>query len=170
MVKTLSIRRKPYCGLLVSSRGTVCLSLSSSPRLGRASRIRGMSTLAGLLSEWLGIGAGRPWSGHRTSSGIEFLKTGKKGKDPHPQDKSKHLDLTKDPRLLYYKTPPPVHFTTKKSVVRPFSVSLVRTKSAFSKTGRFLSKAEVLGVGGLFPAFKKNLLRLSFAPKMIIIF
>ena len=30
----------------------------------------------------------------------------KKGKDPHPQDKSQHLDFTKDPRPLYYKTPP----------------------------------------------------------------
>ena len=29
----------------------------------------------------------------------------KKGKDPHPQDKIQHLDFTKDPRLLYYKTP-----------------------------------------------------------------
>ena len=27
-------------------------------------------------------------------------------KDPHPQDKIQHLDLTKDPRPLYYKTPP----------------------------------------------------------------
>ena len=30
----------------------------------------------------------------------------KKGKDPHPQDKSQQLDFTKDPRPLYYKTPP----------------------------------------------------------------
>ena len=30
----------------------------------------------------------------------------KKGKDPHPQDKSQHLDFTKDTRPLYYKTPP----------------------------------------------------------------
>ena len=29
----------------------------------------------------------------------------KKGKDPHPQDKIQHLDFTKDPRPLYYKTP-----------------------------------------------------------------
>ena len=45
----------------------------------------------------------------------------KKGKDPHPQDKIQHLDFTKGPGPLYYKTPPCV-FTTKKSVVRPFSV------------------------------------------------
>ena len=30
----------------------------------------------------------------------------KKGKDPDPQDKIQHLDFTKDPRPLYYKTPP----------------------------------------------------------------
>ena len=30
----------------------------------------------------------------------------KEGKDPHPQDKIQHLDFTKDPRPLYYKTPP----------------------------------------------------------------
>ena len=48
--------------------------------------------------------------------------TWKKGKDPHPQDKIQHLDFTKDPRSLYYKTPPCVFFTTKMSVVRPFSV------------------------------------------------
>ena len=30
----------------------------------------------------------------------------KKEKDPHPQDKIQHLDFTKDPRPLYYKTPP----------------------------------------------------------------
>ena len=45
----------------------------------------------------------------------------KKGKDLHPQDMIQHLDFTKDPRPLYYKTRPCV-FTTKMSVVRPFSV------------------------------------------------
>ena len=34
----------------------------------------------------------------------------KKGKDPHPQDKSQYLDFTKDPRPLYYKTPPCVFY------------------------------------------------------------
>ena len=33
-------------------------------------------------------------------------KSWKKGKDPHPQDKIQHLDFTKDPGPLYYKTPP----------------------------------------------------------------
>ena len=36
--------------------------------------------------------------------------TWKKGKDPHPQDKIQHLDFTKDPRPLYYKTPPCVFY------------------------------------------------------------
>ena len=37
-----------------------------------------------------------------------FLRSWKKGNDPHPhpQDKIQHLDFTKDPRPLYYKTPP----------------------------------------------------------------
>ena len=39
-----------------------------------------------------------------------------------------------------------MYSTTKISVVRPFQ-SLVRTKLALSKKGRFLSKAEILGVG-----------------------
>ena len=34
----------------------------------------------------------------------------KKGKDPHPQDKSQYLDFTKDPRPLYYETPPFVFY------------------------------------------------------------
>ena len=34
----------------------------------------------------------------------------KKGKDPHPQDKIQHLVFTKDPRPLYYKTPPCAFF------------------------------------------------------------
>ena len=34
----------------------------------------------------------------------------KKGKDPHPQDKIQHLDFTKDPRPLYYRTPPCVFY------------------------------------------------------------
>ena len=75
----------------------------------------------------------------------------KKGKDPHPQDKIQHLDFTKDPRPLYYKTPPCAFYHKfKVSVVRPLSV-LVRTKLALSKTARFLSKAEILGVGVFSP-------------------
>ena len=37
-------------------------------------------------------------------------KIWKKGKDPHPQDESQYLDFTKDPRPLYYKTPPCVFY------------------------------------------------------------
>ena len=48
----------------------------------------------------------------------------------------------------------PVHFTTKMSVVRPFSV-LSKDELALSKTGRFLSKAEILGVG-VFSPLPKN--------------
>ena len=60
-------------------------------------------------------------------------KNWKKGKDPHPQDKIQHLDFTKDPRPLYYKTPPCVFYhknVCSKAVFR----SLVRTESARSKT------------------------------------
>ena len=54
--------------------------------------------------------------GHLGSSGPKWQKDSetssrgsknwKKGKDPHPQDKIQHLDFTKDPRPLFYKTPP----------------------------------------------------------------
>ena len=72
----------------------------------------------------------------------------KKGKDPHPQDEIQHLDFTKDPRPLYYKTPPCAFY--HKNVVKPFSV-LSKEELALSKTGRFLSKAEILGVGVFSP-------------------
>ena len=45
----------------------------------------------------------------------------KRGKDPHPQDKIQHLDFTKDPRQLYYKTPPCVFYHKN-----------VRSKAVFS--------------------------------------
>ena len=45
--------------------------------------------------------------------------------------------------------PLPVYFTTKMSVVRPFSV-IGKDEIGLSKTGRFLGKAEILGVG-VFP-------------------
>ena len=43
---------------------------------------------------------------------VPVLGTGnwKKGKDPHPQDEIQHLDFTKDPRPLYYKTAPCVFY------------------------------------------------------------
>ena len=43
-----------------------------------------------------------PNLGHGDLVGFKFWK---KGKDPHPQDKIQHLDFTKDPRPLYYKSP-----------------------------------------------------------------
>ena len=45
-----------------------------------------------------------------TISGLVSQASWKKGKDPHPQDKIQHLDFTKDPRPLYYKTPPCVFY------------------------------------------------------------
>ena len=66
------------------------------------------------------------WFINRTPG--EFVNWGhqkidwKRGKDPHPQYKSQHLDFTKDGRPPYKKTPPPCVFYHKMSVVRPFSV------------------------------------------------
>ena len=71
------------------------------------------------------------------------------GKDPHPQDKIQHLDFTKDPGRFTTR-PLPVSSTTKTSVVRPFSV-LSKDEIGPSKTGRFLSKAKILGVGVFSP-------------------
>ena len=69
----------------------------------------------------------------------------KKGKDPHPKTRFSIWTLLRTPGHLTTRSLP-VYSTTKMSVVRPFR-SLVRTKLALSKTGRFLSKAESLGVG-----------------------
>ena len=52
--------------------------------------------------------------------------------------------------------------TTKMSVVRPFSV-LTKTKLALSKTGCFLSKAEILGVGVFSPLPTILKFRIGFA-------
>ena len=50
------------------------------------------------------------------------LTNWKKGKDPHPQDKTQHIwTLLRTPGRFTTR-PLPVHFTTKMSVVRPFSV------------------------------------------------
>ena len=50
------------------------------------------------------------------------LRVGRREKTPTPQDKIQHLDFTKDPRPLLLQDPLPVHFATKMSVARPFSV------------------------------------------------
>ena len=47
--------------------------------------------------------------------------------------------------------PLPAYFTTKMSVVRPFLVLSKDEIGPHSKTGRFLSKAEILGVGVVSP-------------------
>ena len=59
------------------------------------------------------MGAGRvsaAGGGTKLIFGAEIPISWKKGKDPHPQDKSQHLNFTKDPRPLYYKTPPCVFY------------------------------------------------------------
>ena len=89
----------------------------------------------------------------------------KKGKDPHPQDKIQHLDFTKDPRPLYYKTPPCVFYHKNYSVVRPFSVLSKDEIGQNTKTGRFLSKAEILGVGVFSPLLNNTSQPHSFKPK-----
>ena len=74
------------------------------------------------------------------------------GKSPHPQDKLQHLDFTEDPWPLYYKTPPSAFYHKNVHSKAVFGPS-VRPKLALSRTGRFLSKAEILGVGVFFPSF-----------------
>ena len=49
----------------------------------------------------------------RLSFRVPVGGTGRGGKDPHPQNKIQHLDFTKDPRPLYYKTPPCVVYHKK---------------------------------------------------------
>ena len=43
---------------------------------------------------------------------VEFSVILEEGKRPPPQDKIQHLNFTKDPRPLYYKTPPCVIYHT----------------------------------------------------------
>ena len=88
------------------------------------SRIISVNARRSLVFIVLQLGSG---SASKTSRALNFKisESGicwKKGKDPHPQDKIQRLDFTKDPRPLYYKTPPCAFCTTNVSVVRPFSV------------------------------------------------
>ena len=83
---------------------------------------------------------------------IKSIIIGRSEETPTPKTRFSIWTLLRTPGRFTTR-PLPVYFTTKMSVVRPFSV-LVRTKSAFIKTGRFLSKAEILGVGVFFPPFK----------------
>ena len=70
---------------------------------------------------------------------------GRREKTPTPKEKIQHLDFSKDPRPLHYKTPP-CEFYHENVRTKAVFRSLVRTKLALSNTGRFLTKAEILGV------------------------
>ena len=67
---------------------------------------------------------------------LSFL-FGRREKTPTPKTRFSIWTLLRTPGRFTTR-PFPVHFTTKMSVVRPFS--------ALSKTGRILSKAKILGV------------------------
>ena len=58
---------------------------------------------------------------------------------------------TKDTRPLYYKTPPCAFYHKNVRSFWPFSVLSKDEVGPHSKTGRFLSKAEILGVGVFSP-------------------
>ena len=72
----------------------------------------------------------------------------KKGKDPTPKTRVSIWTLLRTPGRFTTR-PLRVYFTTKMSVVRPFSV--LSKELALSKTGCFLSQAEILGVGVFSP-------------------
>ena len=68
-----------------------------------------------------------------------------KGKDPHPQDKIQHdWTLLRTPGRFTTR-PLLVHFTTKMSVVRPFSVLSKDEIGPHSKTGIFLVRLKSWG-------------------------
>ena len=73
------------------------------------------------------------------------LFIGRREKTPTPKTRFSIWTLLRTPGRFTTR-PLPVYFTTKMSVVRPFSV-LSKDEMALCKTGRFLSKAEILGVG-----------------------
>ena len=83
----------------------------------------------------------------------------KRRKGPHPHTFSllrkrpvllrADVVLTKDPRPLYYKTPPSI--LPQNFPLEGHFGSFVRTKLALSKTGRSLSKTESVGVGAFSP-------------------
>ena len=102
-------------------------------------------------SEALRTSTLRQWQWPHSPLQRTRLISEKKGKDPHPQDKIQHLDFAKDPRPLYYKTPP-VYFTTKMSVVRPFSVLSKDRKWPPVKRAVFSVRLKSWGWGS-FPLF-----------------
>ena len=74
---------------------------------------------------------------------------GRREKTPTPKTRVSSWTLLRTPGRFTTR-PLPVYFTTKMSVVRPLSV-LSKDEIGRSKTGRFLSKAEILGVGVFSP-------------------
>ena len=70
---------------------------------------------------------------------VVFPVCWKKGKDPHPQDKIQHLNFTKDPRPLYYKTPPCAFYhknVRSKAVFGPLLGHTPSTAGTFRKKFR----------------------------------
>ena len=91
------------------------------------------------------------------NTAIHLITKLEEGKGPHPQDEIQHLDFTKDPRPLYYKTPP-CAFYRKNVCSKSRPRSLVRTKLALGKTGRFLVRLKSWGWGS-FPPFQQRTMR-----------
>ena len=90
--------------------------------------------------------------GHRPESSADKMYreySGRREKTPTPKTRFSIWTLLRTPGRFTTR-PLPVYFITKMSVVRPFR-SLVRTKLALSKTGCFLGKAEILGMGVFSP-------------------
>ena len=84
---------------------------------------------------------------HKTVLGHLLRDIGRREKTPTPKTRVSIWTLLRIPGRFATR-PLPVHFTTKMSVVRPFSVLSKDEIGPHSKTGRFLtSKAEILGVG-----------------------
>ena len=80
----------------------------------------------------------------------ELNLLGRREKTPTPKTRFSIWTLLRTPGRFTTR-PLPVHFTTKMSVVRPFSVLSKDEIGPHNKTGRFLSKAEILGVGVFSP-------------------
>ena len=83
-----------------------------------------------------------------TILGVNYF--GRREKTPTPKTRVSIWTLLRTPGRFTTR-PLPVYFTTKMSVVRPFSVLSKDEIGPHSKTGRFLSKAEILGVGVFSP-------------------
>ena len=81
----------------------------------------------------------------------KISENGRREKTPTPKTRFSIWTLLRTPGRFTTR-PLPMHFATKMSVVRPFR-SLVRTKLALSKTGRFLVRLKSWGWGS-FPPFQ----------------